>query len=74
MKFLGLSAAALLSLGTSAWAVGLDRSNQDITAIFEDGNHLGLSFGYVMPQVSGTDLFVPGVEYDGVAESFAQLI
>ena len=73
MKFLGLSAAALLSLGTSAWAVGLDRSNQDITAIFEDGNHLGLSFGYVMPQVSGTDLFVPGVEYDGVAESFAQL-
>lgn len=72
MKTLATSVAALLALGSSAWAVGLDRSNQDITAIFEDGNHLGLSFGYVMPSISGTDNFIPGVEYEGVAQSFAQ--
>jgi len=68
-----LSGAALSLLAAPALAVGLDRSNQNITAIFEEGNHLGLSFGYVMPSISGTDNFVPGVEYDGVAESFAQI-
>lgn len=74
MKLVGLSGVALLALSTSALAVGLDRSNQDISAIFEDGNHLGLSFGYVMPSISGSDLAAfGGSPYDGVASSFSQL-
>ncbi|MBQ1204212.1 MAG: outer membrane protein transport protein [Loktanella sp.] len=48
--------AALLLTTSMAHAVGLDRSNQNIGIIFQDGNYAELSFGYVMPNVSGRDL------------------
>ncbi len=45
MKITYTTAAAVLLSSTSVFAVGLDRSNQDITAIFEDGNYVELSYG-----------------------------
>lgn len=62
-------ATALMASG--AGAVGLDRSNQDITAIFEEGNVLELSFGKVFPELSGKDVAVfGGGKYDNVGEDF----
>ncbi|MCP1168334.1 outer membrane protein transport protein [Limimaricola litoreus] len=62
-------AAALTATG--AGAIGLDRSNQDVTAIFEEGNVLELSFGKVFPELSGQDVALfGGGEYDNVGEDF----
>ena len=73
-------AASLIALGAAltasqAGAIGLDRSNQDVTAIFEEGNVLELGYGRVFPEISGRDgdfALVPGTdsEYDGVGEDF----
>ncbi|SMY07358.1 OmpP1/FadL family transporter [Flavimaricola marinus] len=71
MKTIWTTGAALLLTTTTAGAVGLDRSNQDVSAIFEDGNYAELSFGYVMPTATGTDLG-SGFDYDNVAEEFFQ--
>lgn len=38
---------------TAANAGGLDRSGQSIGAIFEDGRYVELSYGHVMPSVTG---------------------
>ncbi|MFT5742298.1 MAG: long-chain fatty acid transport protein [Paracoccaceae bacterium] len=46
--------AALLATTTMVSAGGIDRSGQPITAIFEDGNYVELSFGSVSPSISGT--------------------
>ena len=56
-----LTAGAALLLTTSmVQAVGLDRSGQPIGIIFEEGGASGsyaeLSYGYVSPDVDGTDL------------------
>ncbi|MEX0969366.1 MAG: outer membrane protein transport protein [Paracoccaceae bacterium] len=40
-------------LGSAAFAGGLDRSYQDISIIFQDGNYAEFSYGVVMPSVSG---------------------
>lgn len=51
---LSLTAGAALLLTTSvASAGGLDRSGQPVGLIFEEGNVAQLSFGYVMPTISG---------------------
>lgn len=47
--------AALLLSTTLASAGGLDRSGQSVAALFEAGNYIEGSIGYVMPQVSGVD-------------------
>ena len=46
--------AALLATTTIVSAGGIDRSGQPITAIFEDGNYVELSFGSISPSVTGT--------------------
>ena len=77
MKFRSLAPAAgvLAVTGTIASAGGLDRTGQPIGVLFEEGRRLELSFGYVVPDVSGTDLamtptgdvgesyFLPSVAY-----------
>ena len=45
--------AALLATTTMVSAGGIDRSGQPITAIFEDGNYVELSFGSISPSVTG---------------------
>lgn len=72
MKNFMTTGAALLLTTTAAHAVGLDRSNQDITAIFADGNYVELSFGSIMPNVGGADLLGTAT-YEGVALDFTQL-
>jgi long-subunit fatty acid transport protein len=72
MKNYITAGATLLMTTTAAHAVGLDRSNQDITAIFEEGNYIELSFGSIMPNVGGADIPTP-TTYDGVALDFTQL-
>ena len=68
----GVTAGAALLLSTSmAGAVGLDRSNQDITALFETGNYAELSFGNVMPNLTGIDVL--GNPIDNVGNAFSQL-
>ncbi len=71
MKY-GMTTAAAFMLTTSmAGAIGLDRSNQDITAIFETGNYAELSFGYVTPNLTGTDVL--GNDIANVGNAFSQL-
>ncbi len=51
-----LTAGGALLLTTSLGnAIGLDRSGQPTGIIFEDGNYLEFSFGFVMPTVEGED-------------------
>ncbi|WPY95234.1 outer membrane protein transport protein [Limimaricola variabilis] len=71
-------ALATALMASQAGAIGLDRSNQDITAIFEEGNVLELSFGKVFPDISGNDgehAIVPTTDarYDSVGEDFTNL-
>jgi len=56
MKKILTTSAALMLTTSMAHAVGLDRSGQNIGVIFEDGeNYVELSFGRIMPDVSGND-------------------
>lgn len=64
-----LTGAALLLGTTAATAGGLDRSGQGIGAIFETGQYAELSFGYVMPDVSG----VLGVPSGDIAPDYLSL-
>ena len=64
-------AAAALSLGTAAASAGgIDRSGQDIGLLFEDGNAVEFTFGYVSPSVSGVD--IASVPTGNVADSYFQ--
>lgn len=72
MKTYMTTGAALLMTTTMAQAVGLDRSNQDITAIFAEGNYVELSFGAIRPDVGGTDLAVPTQQYGSTGLDYSQ--
>jgi long-subunit fatty acid transport protein len=68
------TAAYLLALSfgaTSVGAAGLDRSGQSVSAIFADDGATSLSFGLVMPDVTGTDGDDPTIQYD-VGENYTQ--
>ncbi len=69
--------ACLLMTTSMAGAVGLDRSNQNIGVIFEDtgatGSYVELSYGFVMPDVDGTDEAAFGSQDSGnVANDYSQ--
>ncbi|MBV1903793.1 MAG: hypothetical protein KUG58_09180 [Marinosulfonomonas sp.] len=53
MTRLTVLAATLATISTSTFAGGIDRSGQDISIIFEQGSYAHLSFGAVMPSLSG---------------------
>jgi long-subunit fatty acid transport protein len=44
---------------TAAYAGGMDRSGQSITALFEEGTYAEISFGSVSPDVSGVYTLAP---------------
>jgi long-subunit fatty acid transport protein len=54
MKRLLLTTTCLLGAPT-AYAGGLEKSGQPVTLLFEKGDQIQLDFGYVMPDVVGTD-------------------
>ena len=57
-KFTGAGIALLLGT-TAAYAGGMDRSGQSITALFEEGTYAEISFGSVSPDVSGVYTLAP---------------
>ncbi|MBP0482028.1 OmpP1/FadL family transporter [Sagittula salina] len=64
--------AALLALSsTTAMAAGLDRSGQSVSAIFAPSGTTTLSYGVVMPQVTGRDIGAGG-SYENVGETYGQ--
>ncbi|WP_425070347.1 OmpP1/FadL family transporter [Sagittula sp. S175] len=66
------SGAALLALSTTtAFAAGLDRSGQSVSAIFAPGGTTTLSYGIVNPQLSGKDIGTGG-SYSDVGETYGQ--
>ncbi|MGR3497167.1 outer membrane protein transport protein [Citreimonas sp.] len=67
-----LTGAALAALAaTGAQAGGLDRSGQSVSAIFDEAGTARLSFGYVMPSITGEDTGGGGGDYD-VGENYVQ--
>lgn len=71
MKYALLSASALAISAASAHAAGLDRSGQSIAPIFATDNTASLSFGYVMPSLTGEDIGGPGDYDDSVGENYS---
>jgi long-chain fatty acid transport protein len=77
MKNVLTAGAALLLTTTIAQAGGLDRSGQGVGIIFEEGNLVQLSFGYISPEVSGetvnaVGMAPPGQESGNMASAYAQ--
>jgi long-subunit fatty acid transport protein len=74
-KFTGAGIALLLGT-TAAYAGGMDRSGQSITALFEEGTYAEISFGSVSPDVSGIGLNAinqPGASSGSVAPDYTQV-
>jgi long-chain fatty acid transport protein len=63
-KFTGAGIALLLGT-TAAYAGGMDRSGQSITALFEEGTYAEISFGSVSPDVTGVGLAAFGAQESG---------
>ncbi|MBU2956648.1 outer membrane protein transport protein [Paracoccus sp. 1_MG-2023] len=55
MKIALTGAAALLMGASPMFAGGIERAPQTLSALFEEGNYVELSFGGVDPSVEGTD-------------------
>jgi long-chain fatty acid transport protein len=70
MKKITTAGAILLMTTSIATAGGIDRSGQSVAALFEDGNYAELSFGLVMPDVSGT---LGGANSGNMTETYSQL-
>ncbi|MFA8443021.1 outer membrane protein transport protein [Yoonia sp.] len=75
-----LTAGAALLLTTSiASAGGVERAAPSAALLFEEGNYLELNFGYVSPEVSGTQAFtagassLAGASTGDMAEDYVQL-
>ncbi|MBR2656790.1 MAG: hypothetical protein IKD58_09925 [Loktanella sp.] len=73
-----LTIGATLLLTTSmAHAGGIERAVPSMAFLFEDGNYLELSFGYVSPSVSGTQALPlgpnspPGASSGDISESYS---
>lgn len=68
MKTRLMTVAALLASTVSAHAVGLDRSGQPVSILFQEGNRVELSFGFTDPSLSGTE--ITGASTGNVGETF----
>ncbi len=64
--------AALLLTTSAAFAGGIDRSGQSIGAIFEQGSYAELSYGSVMPDVTGS-IAGGALESGNIAPSYGVL-
>ena len=72
-KFTGAGIALLLGT-TAAYAGGMDRSGQSITALFEEGTYAEISFGSVSPDVTGVSAIAYGGTASGnVAPNYTQM-
>jgi len=69
MKHYALTAAMMALTAGSAHAGGIDRSDTPIDALFEKGNYAELSFAYIKPHATGSDLL--GNRHSNVADNFS---
>ncbi|WP_282602120.1 outer membrane protein transport protein [Paracoccus sp. PARArs4] len=67
MKIALTGVAALLVGASPLLAGGIERAPQSLSALFEEGNYVELSFGGVDPSVDGTDVAIPGLYPGGTA-------
>ncbi len=72
MNRIVLAAAASVAATGTALAGGLDRSNQNVDILFEPGNIVEFSLGYVAPDASGRDNLAGNRDTRDVAENFFQ--
>ncbi|MGH1445708.1 MAG: OmpP1/FadL family transporter [Cognatishimia sp.] len=73
MKYTLQGAVAFGLMASTALAGGIERSNQSVSVIFEEGSLVDLSFGSVDPSVSGTGVSVtPGTPSGDMADSYIQ--
>ena len=56
MKGFAVTAGVLMVASTAATAGGVEKSNQSVAILFEEGSYAQLSFGSFSPNVSGTTL------------------
>ncbi|MFG5382388.1 OmpP1/FadL family transporter [Yoonia sp. R2-816] len=75
-----LTAGAALLLSTSiASAGGVERSAPSVALLFEEGNYLELNFGFIAPEVSGTQAIPAGpgspvgADSGDISEDYSQL-
>lgn len=54
MKNLFITASMIATMAGGALAGGIERSDQSVGVMFEDGGYVELSYGYVVPTVSGS--------------------
>jgi long-chain fatty acid transport protein len=66
MRHVVWGVALATASASSVAALGLDRSGQDISAIFEPGGYAELSYGFTMPSLSGEDLLSNSIDDVGV--------
>ena len=69
MKHSVMAAAALSLAAGATHAGGLDRTYTPVDILYEDGNYAELSFGFVSPELSGSDLL--GNQISNVADEFS---
>jgi long-chain fatty acid transport protein len=72
MKGIAVTAGVLMVASTAATAGGVEKSNQSVAILFEEGSYAQLSFGSFSPNVSGTTLapvgpFIPGFNSGNMA-------
>lgn len=71
MKTLTTGATLLALSATTALSAGLDRSGQSVSAVFAAPGTTTLSYGIVLPEVTGRDIGTGG-SYDSVGRDYTQ--
>lgn len=72
MKNLATTAALLASTASAAFAGGIERTDQSVLFMFEEGKHAELSIGVVNPTVSGHISAAPSVVSGDMAKTYTQ--
>ncbi len=72
MKKIVLTTTALSLLSTAAFAGGIERTNQSVGIIFEEGNYVEFTVGQASPDVSGVAT-AGGAASGNMADDFTQL-
>lgn len=73
MNKLTLTTAALITAAATTAQAGIDRSDQDISILFEEGNYLSFSYANVSPNIEGSALGVFPISQSAVDFSMFSL-
>lgn len=76
MKYFGMSLAVAASMGSAAFAGGLERDAQSVGVLFENGRYLEVGLSFASPDVSGVGgagSATPGADSGNILESYSGL-